>query len=412
MCKSSDIEGPRYHLSDFFLLNWEEYLKHPKVPVSTVQLKAAHAIMICRTEILGIDYYVCENCGEISTVYHSCKHRFCPRCSWADTLAWADRLHSNLLPIGHRHVVFTLPHSLNGLISRNKSALCSILFKTAAHTLMDWIKQHYHLTPGVVSVLHTFGEKKQAHHHVHMILSWGGLDDNLTLHELKGSFIDYDEISRLFRDRFLSTLESVYRSGGLKLRFKNDLDFKSFIHRLTTVKWCVHFEDVMLMPEQVIRYIGRYAKRACLSERKITNIEGEYITFKYKDNKEKGADGKAVEKELRLHYQDFFPLLLQHVPPAYFRLVRYYGAYSSSVKGKLNSLNITFEPKETHAQDLPNEDEQDIEETSPVDGKICAACGTVKRYLFTTFLTKEGEIIYMMRLHPKKKRDKPNSCAA
>lgn len=30
-------------------------------------------------------------------------------------------------------------------------------------------------------------------------------------------------------------------------------------------------------------FIGRYSKRACISEHKITNIEGAYITFSYKN---------------------------------------------------------------------------------------------------------------------------------
>ncbi|MCD6564840.1 MAG: transposase, partial [Bacteroidales bacterium] len=32
------------------------------------------------------------------------------------------------------------------------------------------------------------------------------------------------------------------------------------------------------------------------------------------------------------HYRDFFPRLLQHVPLAYFRIVRYYGVYSNHGK--------------------------------------------------------------------------------
>jgi hypothetical protein len=102
-----------------------------------------------------------------------------------------------------------------------------------------------------------------------------------------------------------------------------------FIKRINQKRWVIHLEPPMNMPTQVVRYIGRYSKRACLSEYKITRIEGENINFRYKDYKTKDANNKPVERELEMNYRDFFPRLLQHVPLAYFRLVRYYGLYSN-----------------------------------------------------------------------------------
>jgi hypothetical protein len=121
-------------------------------------------------------------------------------------------------------------------------------------------------------------------------------------------------------------------------------------------------------PEKVIRYVGRYSKRACLSEYKITDIEGEYISFRYKDNRDRDENKKPKEKILRLHYRDFFPRLLQHVPPRYFRIVRYYGLYS-------NHGNIP--------QEYINNDEETEEKTSiEVDYNplYCETCKQEKVY--------------------------------
>ena len=86
-----------------------------------------------------------------------------------------------MMDIPHRHVVFTLPHQLNNLIKDNKQQLLDFLFKAASESVMDWMQHKYGLKPGIISVLHTFGETKEFHTHIHMILSWGGIN-SIQLH--------------------------------------------------------------------------------------------------------------------------------------------------------------------------------------------------------------------------------------
>ena len=78
----------KYRLSDFFNRWWDEYAQHPAEYITPEQYKAVNAIRVCRTTALGIDTYVCPDCGEVREISHSCKHRFCPSCGWRDTLKW------------------------------------------------------------------------------------------------------------------------------------------------------------------------------------------------------------------------------------------------------------------------------------------------------------------------------------
>lgn len=176
----------KYRLAEFFDLNWDAYVKSPSEYITPEQFKAVAAMRVCRTEALGVDHYACPECGEISQVYHSCKNRFCPTCSWKDTLRWADKIKNEMMDIPHRHVVFTLPHQLNKLIKDNKSKLLGFLFQSAAESVMDWMRHKYNLKPGIINVLHTFGEKKDFHCHIHMILSWGGINSNHWIEPIKG----------------------------------------------------------------------------------------------------------------------------------------------------------------------------------------------------------------------------------
>lgn len=396
----------KFRLADFFDNNWDAYVKNPKHFITPEQYKAVAAIRACRTEALGVDHYVCEECGEISQVYHSCKNRFCPTCSWKDTMQWAEKIKAQMLDIPHRHVVFTLPHKLNNLINENKWKLLNALFKAAAEVIKEWMLYKYKLKPGIISVLHTFGETKKMHPHIHMILSWGGVNKNYCTEEIKGEYVNYKFIQTKFRCKFEDKLVEMFDSNTLEHKFSNRMEFLKYIKRVNDKSWRVHFEPAIQIPEEVIRYIGRYSKRACLSEHKITNIQGENISFKYKDYKKLDFHRKPIVKEETLNYREFFPRLLQHVPLPYFRIVRYYGAYAPRTKAVLNKM--TFKNKEKTPETEQNQEIYEISENP----RICKNCNTEKIYLHTTFRNRNGEIIYMTRFNPKKIENKFKKTAA
>ena len=93
----------KFRLALFFDLWWKTYIIKPAKYITSEQYKAVAAIQVCRTEALGVDHYVCHECGEITQVYHSCKNRFCPTCSWKDTLQWADKMKDQMYPPHHPH---------------------------------------------------------------------------------------------------------------------------------------------------------------------------------------------------------------------------------------------------------------------------------------------------------------------
>jgi len=158
----------------------------------------------------------------------------------------------------------------------------------------------------------------------------------------------------------------------------------------------------MELPAQVVRYIGRYSKRACLSEYKITKMEGEMISFRYKDNKAKDGNNKPIEKELKLHYRDFFPRLLQHVPLPYFRLVRYYGLYSN--RATIPQEYLYAEKKEAEKEHPDNWEALQLEKTGE-NPLICPQCNKRKVYLHTTIKKRnERETTVFKRIFFKQEK--------
>lgn len=396
MCQSasdtinSDCIEKKYRLADFFNAHWESYIKDHKEPITREQYKAVQAIRTCRTAALGIDYYVCSKCGEVKEIYHNCKHRFCPTCSWGDTIKWAAKLAAGMMDVPHRHVVFTVPHSLHPLVKSNDKKLLNILMRSAAETLKDWAEHKYKLKIGVISVLHTFGEVKEYHLHVHMIVSWGGIEPATgKLETIKGDYVNYKFLRKKFRIKFEDSLVALYKAGELKHNFPDEESLLKFLSRINKKNWVIHIEPPMASPQAVIRYIGRYSKRACLSEYKITEIDGEYISFKHKDYRVIGEDNRPIEKILRMHYKKFFPRLLQHVPLPYFRLVHYYGLYSTKSKIPEEYLNRNTQSEE--------------EEREWENPFVCSFCNQEREYAFTVVDIRPArlrEVAFDINIHP------------
>jgi hypothetical protein len=215
-----------------------------------------------------------------------------------------------------------------------------------------------------------------------MILSWGGIDKIGSIQNIKGEYINYEFISDKFRRNYENRLTELFDTDKLQHDFRDRKEFLRFLRQINEKNWIIHFEDPMETPVEVIRYIGRYSKRACMSEYKISQMEQENIGFRHKDYKNKDFYGHPIEKETVLNYRDFFPLLLQHVPLPNFRLVRYYGIYSN--KGHL--------PREYFCQDQeePINWKSLQESETGEDPMVCQRCKIDKVYTHTTVQRKTG----------------------
>lgn len=368
----------KYRLADFFNAHWNAYCKHPAHAIREEEYRAVNAMRVCRTAALGKRVYACPECGDITEAYHSCKHRFCPHCSWSDTLRWAEKVNARLFQLPHHHVVATVPHTFNFLLSQNYRLLNAALMRSAAYTLTEWMQAKYDVKPGIISVLHTFGEQKTAHHHAHMIVSSGGLlRKSTTIKSIAMDFIPYTFLSRKFRHKFEEYIVEAYDNKTLIHSFGTRSELLSFLKKSNIHDWRFHFEPPMLETQMVIQYIGRYSKRACLSEYKITDINEEYLSFRYKDYHDRDTNHKAKEKIITLHYTEFFPRLLQHVPPKGFQIVRYYGLYAT----KLKAAQYTQEAK-------PERKHRTVD-THTQHPRYCKHCGCEKELQYIIFDTRK-----------------------
>jgi hypothetical protein len=237
--------------------------------------------------------------------------------------------------------------------------------------LVDWFGYKHELKPGIVSVLHTAGSDLKYHPHLHLIVSAGGKHSKSgQVMELKGAYLcPAAHLKRRFRWVFEKGLLELYEQGKLKLPAPLCLGrryFLNYIKKLNEKQWIVAIQPSLSDRGQIVRYVGRYTKRACLSESRIESIEGGMVGFSYKDYKNSQRGEKPKQASMCLPYPAFLDRLLQHVPKKGYRMVRYYGCYAtrmgkpalveaSAKESVSDSTEVDFSRFESHWQQVYGE---------------------------------------------------------
>ncbi|MCR4442670.1 MAG: transposase zinc-binding domain-containing protein [Peptococcaceae bacterium] len=212
-------------------------------------LNAINAIRNCRTSSLGGHVDVCDSCGCSKVSYNSCRNRNCPKCGNLNKEQWILDRKSELLPVRYFHVVFTVPHKLNGLFLSNQDLMYSLLFKAASETLSKLAldKKFLGAQIGVTMVLHTWGQNLSFHPHVHCIVPGGGLSPSglSFVRSRKKFFIPVKVLSKVFRGKFLFYLKKAFvkiklRFSGESLQYAEKSSFQSLLDSLYDTSWVVY----------------------------------------------------------------------------------------------------------------------------------------------------------------------------
>jgi hypothetical protein len=145
------------------------------IGLNSWQLRTLSAIKKCRTSALGGHIDACDECGNISISYNSCRNRHCPKCQGKNREDWIQKRETELLPIPYFHVVFTLPEAINSLAIYNPKLVYDILFAATWETIFAFGKNKP-MQMGMIAVLHTWGQQLSPHPHLHCIVPGGGVD--------------------------------------------------------------------------------------------------------------------------------------------------------------------------------------------------------------------------------------------
>ncbi len=324
----------KIEVADIFNKFASTYKANHSLPLQS--LKVISSIQSCRTSSLGYHVDKCSDCGHERKVYNSCRNRHCPKCQGLAQLKWLEKRKQELLPIQYFHIVFTIPSELNRLTLVNQKVMYGILFKAASETILQLSSQKQHLgaKPGIISILHTWGQNLMEHPHIHMLVTGGGLslDGKQWINSKKKFFIHVKVLSKVFRGKYLYYLKQAYKDKELKFKgeiekLKQKSEFTKLLNLMYYKDWVVYAKKPFGNAEKVLTYLGRYTHRVALSNHRIKAFEDGKVSFSWKDYADKNK-----QKLMTLDATEFIRRFLLHVLPSGFFKIRYYGLLSSRSK--------------------------------------------------------------------------------
>jgi hypothetical protein len=298
--------------------------------------RVLRAISACRTEAMGGHVSACMECGAQHYAYHSCRNRHCPKCQTRAKEQWLDRQRLQLLPVPYFHVVFTLPHALNGMIRANAALLYGQLFESAAKTLQTFAHDPRWLGGelGVTLVLHTWSQTLTHHPHVHGLVTGGALAKNGDWQPAKPGFLfPVHALSRVFRAKYLDAIDALRKTKALQLpnELMNDQAWRAFVTPLRQRDWVVYLKPPLNGPEQVLEYLARYTHRIAISNERLLRVDDDTVTFRYRPPRGSASHGT---KTMRLTHIEFLRRFLLHVLPSGFKRLRHYGLTANRNKAE------------------------------------------------------------------------------
>lgn len=347
---------PAYEVADILKNLGAQYLQSNQL--SYQKRKVLRAIVNCRTAALGGHIQSCSHCDYERVAYNSCRNRHCPKCQIQQREKWMKARKEQVLPVKYFHLVFTIPGELNKLCLQHPKQLYNTLFYAAWQSLKIFAKDEKHLgaKTGMISILHTWGQNLSLHPHLHCIVPAGGITINNEWKEARGKgkyLFPVKAMSIVYRALFLKRLKELENKGEIKYH-----GLQKLVNLLFRKPWIVYAKRPFNGVASVIEYLGRYSHKVAISNHRITNIDHEKVSFRYKNYR---SNKLGV---MTLKAKEFIRRFSQHILPHRFVRIRHFGIFASRNKVLLaafkkqlidqqtNNLSTAFKDNDTNEDNL------------------------------------------------------------
>ncbi len=339
------------------------------------QARALQDIEACRTAYFGGHLKQCDHCDRQVYAYHSCRNRHCPKCHGDQTERWLQQQQSRLLPCPYFLVTFTLPAELRPLAFAHQKKVYGLMMRCAGAALQKLALDPQYLGGrlGALAVLHTWTRAMLYHPHVHLLVTGGGLSDDVK-EWLAGKhpafFMPEGALAKIFRAKFCAAL----KKAGLLNQVPRQVWKKN---------WVAHCKAVG-PGRQGLNYLARYVFRVAISNSRLERIENGAVTFRYRDNR-----SQQLRRET-LTGVEFIRRFLHHTLPRGCAKVRYYGLWSPACRAQLEHARSLLGAAAFPARDaVPNSPLTDQATPAPSSAR-CPLC-------------RRGQLLEVRRLPPQRK---------
>ncbi|MDA3835306.1 MAG: IS91 family transposase [Spirochaetales bacterium] len=296
--------------------------------LSPQQASSCQNILNCHTQKLGGLDYVCDGCARHYPQYHSCRHRHCPQCQQQASAHWVAQRQADILPLTYFHLVFTLPHELNGWAQLHPEVIYHGLFQCVWATLSDYSQRNKQLQGqlGMTAVLHTWGQNLNQHVHLHCLIPGGVINNKSDFTVSRREYLyPHRALAKIFRGKMVSALRKAWTEGKLH-RITRANEINDTLNTLMQKDWVIHTKPHVRKPETVIGYLARYTYRTAISLSRIVAMDESSVSFKWKDYRDN------QQKMMTLEGGEFLRRFLLHILPKGFMRIRHYGYLANRVR--------------------------------------------------------------------------------
>jgi len=266
--------------------------------------------------------YTCGSCGEVKRVGFTCKSRLCSSCGKKYVDERSEKMSSKMLPVKHWHMTFTIPEDMRIIFRRDRELLGELprLVNKVIKYGFTKMNKSEDYTPGIIAVIHTFGRDLKWNPHVHAIVTKGGIGK--TRGFVKINFMPYPMLRKAWQKLLLDMIKKHYENNIRMSNLVNQL-YKKYPNG-----FYVNANRDVKNKKEATKYIGRYVGRPAISEKRIVSYDGETVVINYTDHKTK----EYVEEKITVF--EFIKRVIIHVAEKQFKMIRYYGIYTSRSKRK------------------------------------------------------------------------------
>ncbi len=272
------------------------------------------------------------HCGATRHVYHSCRNRHCPQCQTRAKEAWLAARRRELLPVPYFHLVFTLPHALNGLAGAIRGAIYETAVRRGVghaervrrqSALAGWHAgfhagaAYLEAGSGAACACACAGGRRGAD---------GGRASGWQ--PKRGFLFPVQALSQVFRGKFVAALTRRATTGSCTASDRRrDAMARACWRRCTRHDWVVYAKQPLGGPAQVLEYLGRYTHRVAISNERILGIDDGEVRvpgarFRRRQSQAHGAPAGG----------EFIERFLLHVLPQGFKRIRHYGLLAPAHK--------------------------------------------------------------------------------
>ena len=324
--------------------------------------KVLAAIQRCRSDQAGHILYHCQDCGKPHRIARGCGNRHCPNCQHHKTQAWLQCALDRQLPGHHFMITFTVPEALRAFLRSNQRVGYEALFQASSGAIKTLAADPRFFgapMPGLLGVLHTWGQQLQYHPHIHYLVPGGAISphDRQWHPSSPGFYLPVHALSRLFRAKF----HDAIAAHGL---------LADIAPALWHIDWNVHCQPAG-DGQATLGYLARYVFRVAIAERRIGHVDERSVQFRYR---------KPHSNRLRtmaLPIDEFIRRFLQHVLPTGFQKVRRFGFLSPTCAVPIQEVRDRI----AMASGFADEASSDPIELAPPEPMRCPHCGALLRFM-------------------------------